>query len=48
MYVRRSKDAQDQKQPPEVFCKKRYSWKFRKIHKKTPLPEPLFNRKLQA
>ena len=29
-----------QKQPPEVFCKKRFSYKFRKIHRKTPVPEP--------
>ena len=27
---------------PEVFCKKRCSQKFRKIHKKTPVPQPLF------
>ena len=26
-----------QKQPPEVFYEKRCSWKFRKIHRKTPL-----------
>ena len=32
-----------QKQPPEMFCKKRCSWKFRKIHRKTHLPESLFN-----
>ena len=31
-----------QKLPPEVFCKKRCSKKFCKIHKKTPEPEPLF------
>ena len=31
-----------QKQPLEMFCKKRCSWKFRKIRRKTPLPEPLF------
>ena len=31
-----------QKQPPEVFCKKRCSQKFRKIHRKTPVPETLF------
>ena len=28
-----------QKQPPEVFYKKKYSWKFYKIHRKTPVPE---------
>ena len=33
-----------QKQPPEVFCKKRCSQKFHKIHKKTPVPESLFNK----
>ena len=32
----------NQKQPPEVFCKKRCSQKFRKIHRKTPVPESLF------
>ena len=31
-----------QKQPPEVFCKKRCSEKFRKIPRKTPVPESLF------
>ena len=31
-----------QKQPPEVFCKKRCSQKFRKIHRKAPVPESLF------
>ena len=34
---------QHQKQPPEVFCnKKRSSWKFHKIYRKTPAPESLF------
>ena len=33
-----------QKQPPEVFCKKRCSKKFRKIHRKTPVAESLFKR----
>ena len=28
-----------QKQPPEEFFKKRCSYKFRKIHKKTLVPE---------
>ena len=28
-----------QKQPPEAFCKKMCSWKFHKIHRKTPVPE---------
>ena len=27
-----------QKQPPEAFCKKMCSWKFQKIHRKTPVP----------
>ena len=31
------------KQPPELFCKKRSSYKFRKIHRKTPVPESLFS-----
>ena len=33
-----------QKQPPEAFCKKMCSWKFHKIHRKTPVPEVFFNR----
>ena len=32
------------KQPLEVFCKKRCSWKFRRIYKKTPALESLFNK----
>ena len=28
-----------QKQPPEVFCKKRCSWKVRKFHRKIPVLE---------
>ena len=28
----------------EVFCKKRYSYKFHKIHRKTPVLESLFNK----
>ena len=31
-----------QKQLSEVFCEKRFSWKFRKIRRKTPAPESLF------
>ena len=30
-----------QKQRPEVFCKK-FSYKFRKTHRKTPVPVSLF------
>ena len=30
-----------QKQPPEVLCKKKCSYKIRKIHCKTPVPESL-------
>ena len=33
-----------QKHPLEVFCKKRCSWTFCKIHRKTPVPESLFNK----
>ena len=36
--------GQIQKQPPEVLCKKRCSYKFLKIHRKTPVPEFLFNK----
>ena len=38
---------QKQKQPPEVFCKKRCSQKFHKTHWKTPAPDLFFN-KVQA
>ena len=31
-----------QKQPQEVFYEKRCSWKFRKIHRKTPLVYEIF------
>ena len=31
-----------QKQPAEVFCKKRYPKKFRKIYRKTPVPTSRF------
>ena len=37
-----------QKQSPDVFCKKRCSQKFCKIHRKTPVSESLFLIKLQA
>ena len=33
-----------EKQPPEVFCKKRCSYKFRKIYRKTPAAEYFFNK----
>ena len=33
-----------QKQPPGAFCKKMCSWKFHKIHRKTPVPEAFFNK----
>ena len=35
---------QKQKQPPEVFCKKRCSQKFHKTHRKTPAPDLFFNK----
>ena len=31
-----------QEQPLEMFCKKTCSWKFLKIHRKTPVPASLF------
>ena len=31
------------KQPPEVYCRKRSSYKFRKFHRKTPVLESFFN-----
>ena len=35
-----------QKQPPEVFCKKKYSEKIRKIHRKTLRPATLLKKRL--
>ena len=32
------------KKPPEVFCKRRCSETFCKIHRKTPVLESLFNK----
>ena len=32
----------NKKQSPEVFCEKRCSEKFHKIHRKTPVSESLF------
>ena len=37
-------NSPNKKQPPEVFCKKRCPWKFRNIHRKTPVLESLFNK----
>ena len=34
-----------QKQPRDVFCRKRRSQKFRKFHRKTPVLESVFNEK---
>ena len=34
--------ATAEKQQPEVFCEKRCSSKFHKIHKKMPVPESRF------
>ena len=33
-----------QKQPPDLFYQNRCSWKFCKIHGKTPVPESFFNK----
>ena len=33
-----------QKQPQEAFCKKMYSGKFYKIHRKAPVPETFLNK----
>ena len=35
-----------EKQPKEVLFKKRCSWKFRKIHRKTPVPATLLKKGL--
>ena len=33
------------KPPPEVFCKKKCFYKFRKIHRRTPAPEGFFSKR---
>ena len=43
-----SKLVGKQKQSPEVFYKKRYSYKFHKIHRKTPVPESLFKQSCRS
>ena len=43
-YFHISQTSSIQKQPPEVFCERRCSWKFRKIHRKTPAPESLLSK----
>ena len=42
------KPAHGRSRRPEKFCKKRQFKQFRKIHRKTPVPESLFKIKLQA
>ena len=44
MYQNGTLNLDFQKQPPEVFCKKSCSYKFHKIHRKTSVPEPRFNK----
>ena len=46
-YVFWARNTYMQKQPLEVFYKKRCSRKFRKIHRKKPVPESVFWLKLQ-
>ena len=44
IWSRRNSSINIQKQPPEVFYKKRCSDKFHKIHRKTPVSESFFNK----
>ena len=48
LYKSKKQLFEGQKQPPEVFYKKRCSLKFRKIHRKTPVPESLFKKEIPA
>ena len=41
-FFNENEGVNSEKQPQEVFCKKRCSEKFRKIHRKAPMPETLF------
>ena len=42
VFIFLTKFTEIQKQPPEVFCKKRCFDKFRNIHWKSPVSESLF------
>ena len=42
LYSKYTRNYESQKQPPEVFCKKRFLINFCKIHRKTSAPESLF------
>ena len=45
LYVSQTKKmSQFQEQPPEVLYRKSCYWKFRNIHRKTPVLESVFNR----
>ena len=45
MGLKGSQNLFKQKQPPEVSRKKKCSYKFRKTHRKEPVPESLFSLK---
>ena len=42
--VKKKQKTKQQKKRKEKKNKKMYSYKFRKIHRKTPVPESLFNK----
>ena len=42
--VKKKQKTKQQKKRKEKKKKKMYSYKFRKIHRKTPVPESLFNK----
>ena len=44
LYKNKKQLFKGQKQPPEMFHKKRYSQNFCNIHRKTPAPESPFNK----
>ena len=41
-FVNNQQNLKEQKEPSEIYCKKRCSSKFRKINRKAPMPEFLF------
>ena len=44
----KEEDGELKKQPQEVVCKKRFVWKFGKMHRETPVQESLFQQSCRS